>query len=90
MRISDSVWHKRLSAVPDETRSENSPYWLWPFQTYKTFCPYLVGSYDEVADYLRCYILKGFRTFILDIPRSSDDLECARVSFSRAFESEPT
>ena len=25
-------------------------YWLWPFQNYKTFCPYLVGSYDRVAN----------------------------------------
>src|SRR3989449_269182 len=47
MKVSDSSWHKQLSTVVVET--ERSPYWLVPFQNYKTMCPYLVGSYDRVA-----------------------------------------
>ena len=39
-----------------------------PFQNYKTFCPYLVGTYDEVAELVAGYIRLGARTFILDIP----------------------
>jgi alkanesulfonate monooxygenase len=86
MKVSDSVWHKQLSEICDEPSREDSPYWLWPFQTYKTFCPYLVGSYDEAAEHIGRYIAKGFGTFILDIPRSPDDLECARITFGRALD----
>jgi alkanesulfonate monooxygenase len=85
MRVTDSAWHKQLSEICDGPGSEDSPYWLWPFQTYKTFCPYLVGSYDEAAEHVGLYIARGFRTFILDIPRSPDDLECARITFTRAL-----
>jgi alkanesulfonate monooxygenase len=85
MTVSDSLWHKQLSEGSDKRSRAESPYWLWPFQTYKTFCPYVVGSYDEGAAYLACYIAKGYRTFILDIPRSPDDLECARITFDKAL-----
>lgn len=85
MRVSDSVWHKQLSKIPDAPGSEASPYWLWPFQTYKTFCPYLVGSYGVAADYVGRYLAKGYRTFILDIPHSFEDLECAQIAFSKAL-----
>jgi alkanesulfonate monooxygenase len=85
MRVSDSAWHKQLSEISDAPGNEGSSYWLWPFQTYKTFCPYLVGSYDEAAGHVGRYIAKGYRTFILDIPRSPDDLECACITFGKAL-----
>jgi alkanesulfonate monooxygenase len=49
-RVSDSVWHKELSAL--EPTDGQSPYWLVPFHNYKTMCPYLVGSYERVAEEL--------------------------------------
>jgi alkanesulfonate monooxygenase len=85
MKVSDSLWHKQLSQGSDKPSGGESPYWLWPFQTYKTFCPYLVGSYDEGAEYLARYLVKGYRTFILDIPHSFDDLKCARITFDKAL-----
>lgn len=85
MSRSDSVWHKQLSEISDGSSSEGSPYWLWPFQTYKTFCPYLVGSFEETAEHVRRYIAKGYCSFILDIPRSLEDLECARITFRKAL-----
>ena len=45
-----------------------------PFKRYQTMCPYLVGTYQTVADQLQTYIEKGYRTFILDIPSTRDDL----------------
>jgi alkanesulfonate monooxygenase len=84
--VSDTVWHKQLSERIDESVARATPYWLWPFQTYKTFCPYLVGSYDETAEHVARYLAKGYRTFILDWPRSDEDLACARVVFHRAAE----
>jgi alkanesulfonate monooxygenase len=82
MKVSDSVWHKRLSQVAEV--SERNPYWLSPFQNYKTFCPYLVGSYEQVAAELEVYIRAGMRKFILDIPRNEEDLLDINVAFQLA------
>jgi alkanesulfonate monooxygenase len=84
MKVSDSTWHKDLSAI-DDRQSEQSPYWLLPFHNYKTMCPYLVGSYDRVAQELSRYIALGCRTFILDVPRSREELEHTSVPFERAL-----
>jgi alkanesulfonate monooxygenase len=84
MSVSDSEWHRQLSARTDAPDRTADAYWLWPFQNYKTFCPYLVGSYDQVAVELRGYLERGFRTFILDVPRSGDDLAHTNVAFDRA------
>ncbi len=84
MATSDSAWHKQLSEIDASDRHENGAYWLQPFRTYKSFCPYLVGSYDRVSDELTKYIRCGFRTFILDIPSSQAELEHARIAFEQA------
>ena len=84
MEVTDSAWHHQLSAREDGHEAQPDPYWLWPFQNYKTFCPYLVGSHERVADELRLYLENGFRTFILDIPRSPDDLHHSNLAFERA------
>jgi alkanesulfonate monooxygenase len=83
MNVSDSQWHKQLSELSAE-RVEDSPYWLGPFQNYKTFCPYLVGTYDRVGEELAGYIRMGYSTFILDIPASQEELEHTAVAFERA------
>jgi alkanesulfonate monooxygenase len=82
MKTSDSVWHKQLSEL-GQTPGD-SPYWLVPFQHYKTFCPYLVGSHRTVATELARYIALGFRTFILDIPPSEEELSHISVVFRLA------
>lgn len=81
MKTSDSAWHRQLSAMGAEA---DSPYWLWPFENYKTFCPYLVGDYDRVAAELAKYMERGYVTFILDIPPNQEELEHISVVFSRA------
>jgi alkanesulfonate monooxygenase len=84
MKVSDSQWHKQLSELGDQPAAGESPYWLGPFQNYKTFCPYLVGSYGAVADEVARYMGQGYRTFILDIPVSDQELEHTAVVFDRA------
>jgi alkanesulfonate monooxygenase len=74
MAVSDSAWHKQLSAARVDDDDELDPYWLGPFQNYRTFCPYLVGSYETVAQQLAGYMDLGFRTFILDVPASMEEL----------------
>lgn len=84
MKVSDSVWHKQLSEMGPGT--EPSPYWLVPFHNYKTMCPYLVGSHQQVADELAAYIAAGYRTFILDVPPDAEELHHTNVAFGRALE----
>jgi alkanesulfonate monooxygenase len=60
-------------------------YWMWPFQNYQTFCPYLVGSYEEVADEISRYIRGGFNSFILDIPPNGEELHHAQAVFDCAL-----
>ncbi len=84
MKTSDSQWHKQLSELAAVSKSNGSPYWLWPFENYNTFCPYLVGSHQQVAVELSRYIAQGFRTFILDIPQSAEELQHTNLAFARA------
>jgi alkanesulfonate monooxygenase len=89
MRVSDSQWHRQLSELAHDAASENNPYWLGPFNNYKTFCPYLVGEHGRVAAELRRYMDLGFSTFILDIPGSEEELHHIGAVFRAAQESRP-
>ena len=80
MKVSDSAWHAQLARAARGGATPDSPYWLHPFENYKTFCPYLVGSYDRVAAEIGRYLAAGYRTIILDVPFSREELEhIARV-----------
>jgi alkanesulfonate monooxygenase len=79
-KVSDSTWHAQLSAITNYNERK-SPYWLIPFQNYKTMCPYLVGDYKEVAHELKRYVSLGHETFILDVPSDQDDLLHTRKAF---------
>jgi len=88
MKASDSVWHKTLSDLGRRIQDQRSPYWLVPFENYKTFCPYLVGAYEQVADEVGRYAAAGISTFILDVPRSEDDLVHIAKVFQLAMRKE--
>ena len=88
MKVSDSSWHHQLSEMAKDTKSNHNPYWLVPFENYKTFCPYLVGSYDTVAEEISRYVAVGFRTFILDIPPDQEELRHTGIVFQQACETE--
>jgi alkanesulfonate monooxygenase len=85
MKVSDSHWHRQLSAMAAEEgeADEQDPYWLWPFENYSTFCPYLVGSYERVAAELERYVKLGYGCFILDIPPTEEELHHIGVVFKR-------
>src|SRR5262245_52898793 len=92
MKVSDSVWHKQLSEMgasmepesDEQTDGEQNPYWLVPFQNYKTNCPYLVGSYGRVAQEMARYVNVGYRTLILDIPPNQEELAHINVVLTLA------
>jgi len=84
MKVSDSAWHRQLDALAQAAAHEGEQaYWLVPFQNYKAVCPFLVGSYDQVADELSRYVDAGYRTFILDLA-GADELPHAGAVFERA------
>ncbi len=90
MKTSDSEWHKQLSELSKELSGKESPYWMYPFENYQTFCPYLVGSYERVSREIQKYICTGFETFILDIPPSKEELEHIGTVFKNAKERSTT
>jgi alkanesulfonate monooxygenase len=83
MATSDSSWHGQLSGMVKDDTPEN-PYWLGPFENYKTFCPYLVGSYESVAAEIQRYLSLGYTTFILDIPLDREELSTIQSVFELA------
>jgi alkanesulfonate monooxygenase len=71
-KVSDSLWHQQLSNLDNV---EDPTYWLHPFKTYKTFCPYLVGSYDDLVSELAAWREVGLGAIILDVPASAVELD---------------
>jgi alkanesulfonate monooxygenase len=71
-KVSDSVWHQQLANLGGA--ADGSPYWLHPFENYQTMCPYLVGNYRQVGMEISRYLSLGYRTIILDVPSSAEDL----------------
>ena len=84
-KVSDSEWHKTLSKLNGYDLNDEAVYWLGPFKHYQTFCPYLVGDYEEVARELSGYLKVGCSTCILDIPVSEIDLQSTLRVFDQAF-----
>src|SRR5262249_39667339 len=84
MKVSDSAWHRQLSELRRAEAGRDNPYWLIPFQNYKAVCPFLVGSYDRVADEVGRYVDAGYGTFILDVPASLEEMRHTGVVFERA------
>jgi alkanesulfonate monooxygenase len=83
MKVSDSAWHRQLSAIGPQLTPE-SAYWMIPFQNYKTFCPYLVGSYERVGEELARYLASGCRAIILDVPPNAIEMHHVALSISAA------
>jgi alkanesulfonate monooxygenase len=83
MKVSDSAWHQQLSAIAPQLTAE-SAYWMVPFQNYKTFCPYLVGSYERVGQELGRYLVSGCRAIILDVPPDATEMHHVGVSIAAA------
>jgi alkanesulfonate monooxygenase len=49
----------------------------------------LVGSYDEVRSAILKYIQEGFRTFILDVPPSREELHHTTTVFDSLSDAAP-
>jgi alkanesulfonate monooxygenase len=84
--VTDSSWLRQLANVAvDPEAPHSSTYWIAPFESGISFCPYLVGSYEEVAAYLAGYLGSGVKVIILDTPREIYDLEHAYIAISMSL-----
>ena len=83
MKVSDSHWHRQLSEAMQANGMREGTYWMWPFHNYQTFCPYIVGDHGQVAEQIALYRQAGYRTFILDIPPSREELDHIQAVFER-------
>ncbi|WP_327674801.1 LLM class flavin-dependent oxidoreductase [Kitasatospora sp. NBC_00458] len=83
--VSDSEWVARLSASDEFPGGPDSPYWMGPFRTYATYCPYLVGSHEKVEAELARYLDAGCRTFITDTARADSDHAATAAAFAGAL-----
>lgn len=86
--ITESSWQDAIISLDLPDNNNGNPYWLVPFRNFHSFCPYLVGSYDEVVEELRKYLRGGVRAFILDDPREQEDLRYAQTAIQRAADAE--
>jgi alkanesulfonate monooxygenase len=84
MKGSSSSRCKQLSEQGKTDTTEENPCWLVPFETPENFCPYLVGSYDCVADEVARYLDRGYRTFVVDVPASPEEMRHIGAVFERA------
>jgi alkanesulfonate monooxygenase len=82
----ESQWHRVLSRDALRSHEPNGCYWIYPFRSYRTFCPYFVGSHQEVADLLAQYISREVSAIILDNPVGWDDLNHSMIALLRAQE----
>jgi alkanesulfonate monooxygenase len=92
----EDAWASALARFPEDregrlhrqlaprTSDSRDTYWVYPFENYQTTCPYLVGSYQNVAEELARYAASGYHTFILDIPPAREEFEHIGKAFQTA------
>jgi alkanesulfonate monooxygenase len=83
-KLVKSHWRKQQFQDALAESAPNGAYWLYPFRAFRTFAPYLVGSYDEVGEVFARYRDLGVRTVILDHPTDPDDLHHALTALAHS------
>lgn len=82
--VESEWWHRLLSEAP----TNGATYWLYPFHSFKTFCPFIVGTYREVGEMVSRYLDHGVSTLILGEPTTEDELFHTQLALKYARKSE--
>jgi alkanesulfonate monooxygenase len=82
MQNTDAAWKRKL-----KNEQEDELYRLAPFKNFHADCPYIVGSYNEVADYITKYIALGNTIFIIEA--GEDQLEPVHTVMQKVKEKTP-
>ena len=84
-KTSDSRWPQQVADLGDNQGRSDS-YWLAPLRNRQATCPYLVGSYDQIAAELARYLDEGCTMFILDEPASEEEMQQIGFTFELVTE----
>ena len=87
MENTDSIWKRRLNDAGQSGDLYENGYWLLPFLTFQADCPYLVGSYADIGEMVRCFTEKNVNTIILDVVADGRELQhvCKALAYSGVF-----
>jgi alkanesulfonate monooxygenase len=83
MRNTDAKWKKDMADNLSNDLNNKSAYTLLPFRNLKSDCPYLIGSYENVAEEIVKYISLGITTLVVEVP-STDDFPHIEKAFKMA------
>jgi alkanesulfonate monooxygenase len=75
----DAVWKKELYHAATQDATDNV-YTLVPFKYYYSDVPYLVGSYHQVAEYIKGYMQAGLKTFVVEIAGNTGSNEFLHIT----------
>ena len=84
MSNTDAQWKQRLMQASKLGEAAAKGYWLRPFTNFQADCPYLVGSFAEVAEVIERLVLGGVRDFILDLPAAESEFANTALVFAMA------
>jgi alkanesulfonate monooxygenase len=84
-KVSDSRWPRPRTDLTDNQGRSDS-YWLAPLRNNQATCPYLVGSYDQIAAELARYLDEGCTAFILDEPANEEEMQQIGFAFELVSE----
>ncbi len=84
-KASDTRWYQQLPD-PTDNQGRSESYWLAPLRNQQATCPYLVGSYDQIAAELARYLDDGYTTFILDEPANEEEMQQIGFTFELVTE----
>lgn len=82
-RESESDWNRRMALLASEADVYDDVYWTGLYSTGRTGAPVLVGSYDQVAGYLKRYIALGVTKLLLTKVDTEDDFRHAGSVLTR-------
>lgn len=74
---------RQLANLALENEVHDCVYWLGVFKNGRNIYPYLVGSYDQVANYLKEYKNHGVKSLILNVPFTLEEFEHREQVFKR-------
>ncbi|HLG65937.1 MAG TPA: LLM class flavin-dependent oxidoreductase [Ktedonosporobacter sp.] len=72
---SESQWTKDLAHLASEREVYDEVFWLGAYHSGNANCPYLVGSYDQVAAYLGRYLALGTQDILVDGPLTREEFD---------------
>ena len=82
-KSSESQWIKDLAHLASEGEIYDEVFWMGAYHSGSANCPYLVGSYDQVAAYLGRYLALGVQDVLVDGPLTRDEFYHTDQAFQR-------